>query len=385
VSRAAGGGQGGGAAGWLAGALLALLAVAGVLAIGRGRDDTLSPRSNARLGTSALVTLARELGGDVKVRSRLPDLAGAGSPDVLLVLVDRFDGAQRRAVTAWVRSGGVLVVTDPDSRFAPEATGSFLDVAELGFAGARRCAIGALDGLDLADVQPRGGGVLYDVPEGSESCVGDRADGAFIVATDRGAGTVVAVGGSGMAVNVALARGENAPVMAALVAPRPGTDLAVLEPHGAGGAARAVPGGRTLADLVAPGVKRALVQLGIAFVLYALWRARRLGRPVAEPQPVAVAASELVAAVGNLLDRSGSPEHAGELLRADLRRFLADRAGVPAAAGDDVLAAVVAERTGLPAAELRHALGPEPVTGDAGLLALARTIDRIREEVSAHV
>jgi Domain of unknown function (DUF4350) len=383
VSRPAGGG--GGAAGWLAGALLVLLAVAGVIAIGRGRDDTLSPRSDARLGTSALVALTRALGADVSVRNRLPDLDGAGSPDVMLVLVDRFDDAQRRQVTAWVRSGGVLVVTDPASRFAPTVEDSFFDVLDLGFSGARRCAISALADLELQDIDPRGGGILYELPDRSEGCVRDRFGGAFIVATDRGEGTVVAVGGSGMAVNVALARGENAPVMAALLAPRPGTDLAVLEPGGVGGAARAVPGGRTLADLVSPGVKRALVQLGIAFVVYALWRARRLGRPVAEPQPVSVAASELVAAVGNLLDRSGSPEHAAELLRNDLRRFLADRAGLPAAAGDDVLAAVVAERTGLPAAELRHALGPEPVTDDAGLMALARTSDRIREEVLAHV
>lgn len=386
MSRPGRGGRGGGGgAGWLAGALLALVAVAGVVALGRGRDDTLSPRSNARLGTSALVTLARELGADVSVRNRLPRLDGAGSPDVMLVLVDRFDDAQRREVTAWVRSGGVLVVTDPASGFAPAVEDSFVDLFDLGFEGARRCAIPALADLDLGDIDPRGGGVLYDVPLRSDGCVRDGAGGAFIVATDRGQGTVVAVGGSGLAVNVALAEGENAPVMAALVAPRPGTDLAVLEPGGVGGAARAAPGGRTLADLVSPGVKRALAQLGIAFVVYALWRARRLGRPVPEPQPVAVAASELVAAVGNLLDRSGSPERAADLLRADLRRFLADRAGVPVAAGDDVLAAVVAERTGLPAAELRHALGPEPVTGDAGLMALARTIDHIREEVSAHV
>jgi hypothetical protein len=378
-------GGGGGPAGWLAGALLALLAVVGVLAIGRGKDDTLSPRSNARLGTSALVTLARELGADVAVRNRLPDLDGAGSPDVMLVLVDRFDAAQRRAVTAWVRSGGVLVVTDPASDYAPPVEDTFFDVLDLGFADARRCAIPALADLDLNDIDPQGGGVLYDVPGRSEGCVRDGFGGAFIVATERGEGTVVAVGGSGMAVNVALAQGENAPVMAALVAPRPGTGLAVLEPHGVGGASRAVPGGRTLGDLVAPGVKRALVQLGIAFVVYALWRARRLGRPVPEPQPVSVAASELVAAVGNLLDRSGSPEHAAELLRSDLRRFLADRAGVPVAAGDDVLAAVVADRTGVPVADLRHALGPEAVTDDAGLMALARTIDHIREEVSAHV
>ena len=127
------------------------------------------------------------------------------------------------------------------------------------------------------------------------------------------------------------------------------------------------------------------MQLGLAAVVYALWRARRLGRPVAEPQPVALAGSDLVAAVGGLLDRAGSPGHAAEVLRADLRRFLTDRLGVPPQAGDDALAAVAAERTGVDADRLRAALGAGPVTDDAGLVALARAIDRIREEVLAHV
>jgi hypothetical protein len=100
---------------------------------------------------------------------------------------------------------------------------------------------------------------------------------------------------------------------------------------------------------------------------------------------VAVAGSDLVAAVGTLLDRTRTPAHAGELLRADLRRFLADRLGVPTTAPPEVLAAVAAERTGVDEARLRWALGAAPVTDDAGLADLAATIDRIREEVLTHV
>jgi hypothetical protein len=155
----------------------------------------------------------------------------------------------------------------------------------------------------------------------------------------------------------------------------------VLEPGrvtGAGG------GDRTLIELIDPAVKRAFWQLVVAFLAYAIWRARRLGRPVAEPQPVAVAGSELVAAVGNLLDRTGSTDHAAALLRADLRRFLANHLGVPADTPPEVFAAVAAERTGVDPQALEWALGSQPVGDDAGLLALADTIDRIREEVLAH-
>ena len=62
----------------------------------------------------------------------------------------------------------------------------------------------------------------------------------------------------------------------------------------------------------------ALAQLLIAFVVFALWRGRRLGRPVAEVQPVEIAGSELVVAVGNLLQKAGRPEIAAERLRSDL-------------------------------------------------------------------
>jgi hypothetical protein len=372
---------------WAIGGLLALVAVLGVLAIGRGGggEQALSPRSHGRLGTSALVALARDLGADVAVRDSLPRLAGAGAPDVLLVFADRFTTGQHQTVDGWVRAGGVLVVTDPVSGFSPQVGGlGFDDVDELGPTVPGDCGIAPLSNLDLARVDPDGGGLLYALPAEGEGCLDDTRGDAYIVATPRGEGTVVAIGGSGMAVNEALAHGQNAPVMAALVAPREGTGLVVLEPGAVSGGAASV-GERTLRDLVSPGVKRGLAQLAVAFVVYALWRARRLGRPVREPQPVAVAASELVAAVGSLLDRSGSPQHAADLLRRDLRRFLADRAGVPASLDDDVLARVVAERTGVSADQLRLALGAQPVTDDAGLMDLAHTIDHIREEVLAHV
>ena len=116
-----------------------------------------------------------------------------------------------------------------------------------------------------------------------------------------------------------------------------------------------------------------------------VWRSRRLGKPVAEPQPVAVAGSELVAAVGTLLDRSGSPQHAADTLRADLRRFLGDRLGVPADAPAGALAAVAHERIGLDRARLEQALGDAPVDDDAQLVALAQLVDALRREVLAHV
>jgi hypothetical protein len=375
---------GGGVQPWLLGGFIGLVVLLGVLAVGAGSSGRpLSPSSDEELGTSALVALAGDLGAEVDVADRLPDLDGPEPPDVVLLFQDLLDEAQTAEVEDWVGRGGVLVVTDSLSSFAPAESGFFDEVSELGTPArlTAACEIDALDGIDAGGIEPHNGGLLYAPPLGSASCVG-YAGGAYIVASGDGDGTVVAMGGAGLLVNAALDEGENAPVAAAFLAPREGTRLTVLEPGFLGSSGG---DGDSLVDLISPGVKRGLLQAALAFAVYALWRARRLGRPVPERQPVAVAGSELVAAVGNLLDRSRSPQHAAALLQADLRRFLADRLGVPAGAGVDVLVAVAAGRTSLDEAELRKALAPGPVASDAALADLARTIDRIREEVLAHV
>ncbi|HET6953325.1 MAG TPA: DUF4350 domain-containing protein [Acidimicrobiales bacterium] len=375
---------------WLIGGAAVLLTVLGILAVGApGGDTPLSPTSDERLGTSALVALAGELGADVTTSDRLPELDGPGPrPEVMVLLRDVLGDGQRDAVDAWIDGGGRLIVTDPSSPYAPEVVDDFSETSDL---GPRRtldgdCEIGALDAVEVAGVEPHNGGLLFHPGSAGRTCLSDATGAAFLVATDRGGGTVLAMGGSGLVVNEALAGGENAAVVAAVVAPTPGTRVVVLEPGALAGSGG---GGRTLGDLVSPAVKAALAQLGIACVVFALWRARRLGRPVAEPQPVALAGSELVAAVGTLYNRTGAPAHAAEVLRAELRGFLGVRLGVPRDAGDEALAAVAAERIGIDADRVRAALGvgpaARPVTDDAALVALARTIDRIREEVLAHV
>ncbi|HEY8526827.1 MAG TPA: DUF4350 domain-containing protein [Acidimicrobiales bacterium] len=382
------------AASW-AGPVAAVVGVLIVLvAIGGGRRSTdrpLDPRSDSELGTSALVALAEDLGADVDVVDGLPDVDDQNGPDVFLVFADLLAAEQHDRLQGWVEAGGTLVVTDPSSSFAPDVVGDFRrgelpgDPVDRGGPGGY-CDIPALADLATDRIAPRDGGSLFEVPAGWRGCVvapdagvgGD--DAAYIVTREQGAGDVVVVGGSGLFTNVSLDEGENAPVVAALVVPRAGTRLAVLRPGPVSGE-----GDESLVDLIAPNVRAALVQLVVAFVLYAVWRARRLGAPVREPQPVAVAGSELVAATGSLLDRSGSPEHAAALLRADLRRFLADRLGVPADSSPDVLAAVAAERAGVDPTRVTWALGPTPVADDAELVALALTIDAVRTEVLAHV
>ena len=372
--------------GWVLAGVALLVTVLAVVAIGGGgrSGETLSPISDERLGTSAMVALARELGAEVRTGDRLPDLGADDAPDVVVLFLDLLDDDQRDAMEDWVETGGVLVVTDPASQLTPPVGEEFDTIDDLAPPGrmADACTIDALDDVDPAGIDPRNGGVLFDPDPDATSCVDNGSGDAYVVATDRGDGTVVAVGGAGMMVNAALAEGENAAAVSALVAPEQGTRLLVLEPGPLAGSST---GRRSLHELIPAGVWRAILQLGVAFVVYAVWRARRLGRPVPEPAPSPIAGSELVAAVGTLLDRSRSPGHAADLLRQDLRRFLGDHLGLPPGAPADVLAAVAAERTGASEADLLRALGGPPVTDDQSLADLAATIDRIREEVLAHV
>ncbi len=367
------------APGWLLPVALVLAGTVALVLIGRdeGGAGPLDPRSDDRRGTSAMVVLAREFGAEVRVTDRLP----GDDTDVYVVLADFFDDEQLRDLRSWMDRGGTTVVLDDASSLTPD-DGEFFDGTDdmRGLLpGTPRCEVDALEGIDGDRIRPRGFGTLFDIPPGADSCVGDSGL-AYIVVQARGQGDLVSVGGPGLFINEALGDADNAAVVAALLAPEPGTRVDVLRPGPPTGG-----GERTLIDLVASNVWAFMAQLLVAFLVLVVWRSRRLGKPVAEPQPVAVAGSELVAAVGTLLDRSGSPQHAADTLRADLRRFLGDRLGVPADAPAGALAAVAHERIGLDRARLEQALGDAPVDDDAQLVALAQLVDAVRREVLAHV
>ena len=347
--------------------LVGLLLVAFVVGRPSRAGPPLDPRSDAPLGTSAHVEVHRRLDADVELSVGLPD----EDDDVALVLADELTDDQRQQLQDWTRAGGRLIVASPGPMTPQPVQASVLDPGtEVVEPGA--CSIEALSGLGPVDT---GGGVLLEVPTGAELCFGD-GDGAYVVASELGEGTVVAIGGPLFAVNDLLDEADNAALAAALLAPEPGTAVRFVEPPiPAGG------GDKTLLELAAPGVRRAVIQLGIAFVLYAIWRAIRLGRPIVEEQPVPIAGSELVAAVGRLLSRTRSPAAAADLVRADLRRELVGRLGLPPDASADAIADAVSERTGADRATVHAAVTDTPVTTDQELLALTQAAAAVRQEV----
>ena len=361
---------------WVPVALLALglLAVTLVLgAPGTGHNGDLDPASTETGGTKALVLLLRASGAHVSVSDQPPP---AGT-DIALMLADTSSTTFSASVERWVEAGGVLVVADRYSSFAPRvASGTTPFGAAEVQVDRGACDITALVGLEALFVP--GGADRYEPPLGSGSCFTDRGR-AFVVDSPRGRGHVVALGSPSVFTNAALDVGDNAGLAVALLAPVPGRRVDVLfcmTPHGSPASTRS-----DLASLVPTGIKLGLVELVVAFGLYAWWRGRRLGRPVAEPQPVQIGGSELVAAHGNLLQQTREPDRAARLLRADLRRRLSERLGIPRDASPQVVAEITSERTPLARDRVERAVTDAPVRSEQDLLDLARDIDAIRTEV----
>ncbi len=347
------------------GLLVVALVAGGPTAAGRSLD----PESTDGNGTKAMVDLLRESGAAVSIRDTTPD----ASTDVAVLLSDSTTQDMTDELERWVDAGGTLVVADPRSSFAAVATS---DTSVFGVVDRKvergDCSIRALDGVD--QLKP-GAGVLYDVAESAESCFASTG-GAFVVDTPTGDGHVVSIGSADTFTNEMLGLDDNAALAVALMAPREGTSVAVL--YG-----MTPDGGRAsgFGELVPTGVRLALVQLALAFVLYTWWRGRRLGQPVREPQLVQIGGSELVGAVGNLMQQTHDPDRAARLLRADLRRRLAERLGLPPGSTPDVIAEVTAARSGADRAQVARAVTDIPVRTEGELLDLARDIDRIRTEV----
>ena len=183
------------------------------------------------------------------------------------------------------------------------------------------CSISSLRDVDAVEA---GSAVRYDVGAESQSCF--RGDGgAYIVSLAVGDGQVVAVGGATFLTNDLLDERDNAVLAAALLAPGPSSRIRFVDaPLPAGG------GDKSLGDLVADGVTRGLLQLGFAFVLYALWRAIRHGQPVVEGQPVDLAGSELRRRSGAAPRPNPLPGHGGrDAPRRRARRALRARIGAP--------------------------------------------------------
>jgi hypothetical protein len=362
---------------------LIIVAVVVVLGVVGGRGGSggppLDPTSTSPDGAKALALLIGQLGPGVDQLTG-PPTGATGSPGeagVALVLQDQLDPAGNRQLAAWVRAGGILVAADPDLvlGFAAPARepgpGGPVSVTGSLVPG---CRLAAVRGVNT--VEP-GNGFAVRPPSGATGCFPTPDGGAFMVVQPLGSGQLVLLGGPDLWTNANINKGDNAVLAANLLAPHASGPRVqwMVGP-------RAGSGHKSLLQLMAPRVKEGLIELVVAIALLALWRARRLGRPVVETPPVELPGSELVVAVGHLLQQGGRRDDAAGILRSTVRRGIADQFGVVLTARPDTMATVVAARTGLDRDMVLATVAGPPPAGDDELVALARNADRIGQEMA---
>lgn len=139
---------------------------------------------------------------------------------------------------------------------------------------------------------------------------------------------------------------------------------------------------RSLTDLLPRPWLFGAIQLGVAAVLFAAWRARRLGPVVTERLPVVVPAAETTEGRARLYRRSGAVDHAAATLRQATVGRVRPLLGLGAGAEPAAVVAAAAARAGRPEAAVAELLYGQAPADDAGLVRLADELDRIEREIS---
>ena len=337
-------------------AVAALLVLAFTVAGPRAAGSATGPG-----GTLALRQLYAARGLDVRDGDRPPRPGGA-----FLLTVDLRDSRQADELLDWAAEGGRLIVADPASAV----------VSALGVVPARR--IGGITGTEELEpgcvsapavAAPRIEVAAADAALESGQGLGAECYGSFVVHVPHGAGDVVLLGGTSPLTNELLASADNARFALALTGEaREVVFGAPLPPGGAGA------GGGAWSLLPAP-ARVVILALVAAAVVFAMSRARRLGRPLPEEPLSPIPSGELVGATGRLYRSARATAHAGAVLRAATRADLERRLGLAPGASSAAIGA--AARSPSATAVLD---GPEPRT-DAELMALAARLDLIRDDI----
>ena len=398
TTTASAGGSGRGV--WI-GVLAAVVALVLFVVLGgrRPTGDPFDVRSAAPDGYLALSILLRDRGADVARTSAARALLDPPAVGEVLVVAapELVSDRESRAYETAARAGAVVVYgqrRDPGlstDGFGASASPRF-DARTLADTPAEpaepgRCDISALEGLGAVDAAFS---LKWEVGA-QDSCYGTGRT-ALVLREQVGAGAVITLGSPYLWANARLQPDkehggqplDNAALALRLLGPGPagatvGTRVTFVDAVPSAGVS---PDGQQSPIALMPlPVKLALVQLVAAFVLYAWWRGRRLGAPVRERVPVEIAGSELVSAVGELLRRRGSPDRAAAVLRADVRRDLARRLGVPPDAAPQALVTVVAARSGRSPDEVAPVLLDGPVGSAGALIRLTHSLDALRQEV----
>jgi hypothetical protein len=361
--------------------VLAMIVVAVILAALRPSTsaEALDPESPKQDGARALAEILRQHGSQVTVARNARDALAASGPGTVMVVtrterltrqdLDRLSGSQ--VSTLLVRPTSFAL----DS-FAPQVR---QDGPVFGDADDPGCGLQA---ATLAGAAAFHESETYEVTGSATSCYRTEYGAARLVQVRNGAGTVTVLGSTAPLTNRRLTEEGNAALAMNLAgAGAPVVWLVPDLPTSGSGA-----GQQSLGDLLPLGVKLLFLELLVAVVLVALWRARRLGPVVAEALPVVVRSAETVEGRARLYRAGHARDRASDALRSGARERLVPLLGLPRSSAQDPSAVqeivtVIARRTTYDETYVWAALyGPEPLD-DAGLIALTDVLDDLERQV----
>lgn len=370
--------------GLLLGAVVVLVAGIAIAAARSGdQHGSLDPRSADPNGSRAVAELLTARGVTTRVVTTLDKATSAAAPDTTLLVTtpDLLTPHQQRQLrTAVEGSGARTVLLTPGSPSVSTLAPGVRAAARTAVsARSPQCSLPAALRAGDADT----GGIRYTAEApGSDACyLSDDLPTVLRVPAPAGGDTVL-LGAPDMLYNDRLDKQGNASLTLQLLGSRP--HLVWYLPSL--GDASATDGGRSsFYDLVPPGWLWATLQLALAAVLTAVWRARRLGPLVTEQLPVAVRASETAEGRARLYRRANARDRAAWALRSATRTRLAPLLGVPLSRAhvSDVLIPAVSAHLPTTGRDLPALLFGTAPPDDAGLIRLADELDALEREVRA--
>ena len=336
----------------------------------------LSPDDTTATGSHALADLLAARGHAVDTVTTVPAAIGAATADSTLVVTSPYLLTARQ-LRELGRTRADVVVAEPDQdtlqALAPQVS---LSGGEPLGAQPPGCPLRAAILAGPADL---GGPGLHVAPAvnvtqcypvgGLPTLVQIRSGGHLITLLSSGAplsnAYLARAGNAALAINLLSARGPVVWLVPQLAVPASG----------------ATSGSRPFIDQVPLAAWLVAIELGVALLLAALWRARRLGPLVTERLPVVVRASETVEGHARLYRSRRARDRVAVTLRQAAVTRLAPAIGLPPNAEPPAVTAALAARSTRDPAGIDALLYGPPPGSDAELVTLASDLDALEGEV----
>ncbi|MFE5659909.1 DUF4350 domain-containing protein [Streptomyces sp. NPDC056517] len=370
--------------------VLALILIGGLaLATLRSSDahGSLDPRSADPNGSRAVAELLKTRGIELTLVTTLDEATAATDPDTTLLvttpdlLTQSQQSTLRRTMTSSTGRTVLVGAGRPSlDTLAPGVTSSTSTPVDN---RAPSCTLAEATRAGSADL----GGERYLTAPGTtaDSCYLSEGLPTLLRLPGQDTTDTVLLGSPDILYNKRLDQQGNASLALQLLGSRPHLVWYLPSLTDASATADSPDDGTTgdFLSLIPSGWLWGTLQLAIAALLAAIWRARRLGPLVTERLPVALRASEATEGRARLYRKANARDRAASVLRTATRTRIAPLLGVAiqdAHSADRLLPALSA-RLPETTADPRHLLfGPAPAD-DATLIRLADQLDALEREV----